>query len=266
MVPEMSGGIFWEHLHRLVAGGLVLLWAVGTFYAYRTPAVSKPIRRWALAGVGLLLVQSVFGGLTVLLRLPDAISTTHLGLAFGFLCLASALTVASAQRPARSGLKPDEARSLAVATAGAATLVFVQSLVGGAVRHTDSGLACPDIPLCLGEWVPPLEQWPIALHFGHRALGIVALLTVLWVAWRGVRSGLRPGLYRTAAILVTAQVLLGFWSVFAFLAVVPVSLHTLVAASVLAALAAAATSGFLEARAPTVPVATDSTATEFAAR
>ena len=31
MVPEMSGGVFWEHLHRLVAGGLVLMFVLATW-------------------------------------------------------------------------------------------------------------------------------------------------------------------------------------------------------------------------------------------
>ena len=31
MMPEMTGGVFWEHLHRLVAGGLLLMWLLATF-------------------------------------------------------------------------------------------------------------------------------------------------------------------------------------------------------------------------------------------
>ena len=30
MMPEMTGGVFWEHLHRLVAGGLVLMFILAT--------------------------------------------------------------------------------------------------------------------------------------------------------------------------------------------------------------------------------------------
>ncbi|HIC63429.1 MAG TPA: heme A synthase, partial [Gemmatimonadetes bacterium] len=31
MMPEMTGGVFWEHLHRLVAGGLVLVFGLSTW-------------------------------------------------------------------------------------------------------------------------------------------------------------------------------------------------------------------------------------------
>ena len=33
MVPEMTGGVFWEHLHRLVAGGLVMMFTLATWLA-----------------------------------------------------------------------------------------------------------------------------------------------------------------------------------------------------------------------------------------
>ncbi len=240
LFPEMSGGVFWEHLHRLVAGALVLLWSVGTWFAYRTPGVGPGIRIAAAAGVVLLLVQSLFGGLTVIMRLPDAISTTHLALAFLFLALATVLWVLTG--PNRTSFDPSR---LPWGTSIAALLVFLQSVLGAAVRHTDSGLACPDIPFCLGEWVPPLEQWPIALHYSHRVFALVVAAVVLGVALRGSRRTSRgtgvPRLLGLAVALVVAQVALGFLSVSSFLAVWAVSLHTLVAACLLAALVGSAT-------------------------
>ena len=95
MVPEMTGGVFWEHLHRLVAGGLVLLWTLGTWLARRETSDRPWVFRASAAGVALLLVQSVFGGLTVIYQLPDLVSTTHLTLAFSFLTLATVLAAAT---------------------------------------------------------------------------------------------------------------------------------------------------------------------------
>ena len=99
MVPVMTGGVFWEHLHRLVAGGLVLMWILATWIARRETADRPWIFKTALAGVALLILQAVFGGLTVLFRLPPLVSTTHLALAMGFLALATTL----ASRTAWSG-------------------------------------------------------------------------------------------------------------------------------------------------------------------
>ena len=178
-MPEMTGGVFWEHLHRLVAGGLVLLFGLSTWLA-KTPTQDQPwIFRACLAGLGLLIVQSIFGGLTVIYRLPDLISTTHLGLAFIFLALVTVL--ASATGPLKtfeSPLGETAIRITILASAGAA-LIFVQSLIGGLVRHMDAGMACPDAPLCLGELVPPLVNSTITLHFTHRLIGIVAALLII---------------------------------------------------------------------------------------
>ncbi len=236
MMPEMTGGVFWEHLHRLVAAGLVLIFSGATYMVWKAERHRAALRCWALAGIGLLLVQSVFGGLTVLMRLPDAVSTTHLALAFLFLALATALTAVTSPRwtsgeGAASGLV-----GLRPVALGAAILTFLQSVLGGAVRHMDAGLVCPDIPLCLGRWVPPLETATVTVHFGHRVLGIVLLATLLVLMVRAIRE-LPSSVARTIAlgtgVLAVLQVGLGFLSVHLRLAVVPVSLHTLMAATIL---------------------------------
>ena len=81
MMPEMEGGVFWEHLHRLVAGGLILMFGLATWFAFQETGRGSWIRVASVSGVFLLLVQAVFGGLTVIYRLPDAISTSHLSMA-----------------------------------------------------------------------------------------------------------------------------------------------------------------------------------------
>jgi len=247
MVPEMTGGVFWEHLHRLVAGGLLLMWGLATWLVRKETTDRPWMFRVALGGVGLLLVQSLFGGLTVLFRLPDLVSTTHLALALLFLGLATFLASASGW-PAETG-SPDPGVAAGLQRWGllSAALVFAQSVLGALVRHTDAGLACPDVPLCMGRLVPPLDNGLIALHFLHRVLGIAAAAAVIGVAvWASVARA--PASVRSwskwAAVLVLVQVGLGFLSVSWRLAVLPVSLHTLVAASLFATLVHLATMGW----------------------
>lgn len=240
--PEMVGGVFWEHLHRLVAGGLLVLFGASVWLLFREPPRFLWLRKAGLLGLGLLLVQSVLGGLTVLWGLPTAVSSSHLALAFLFLALNTAMATASGPGWDNAvGPVASSRRLLRLGAGGAVGLVFAQSLLGALVRHTDAGMACPDIPLCLGRWIPPLEHPLVALHFAHRVLGVFLLGVVLTVAHWAFRRGGTPRTRRLgvlAAGLVSAQVLVGFWSVGERLDPVPVSLHTLLAASLLATLTA----------------------------
>ena len=236
MVPEMTGGVFWEHLHRLVAGGLVLIFAAATYVAWKPEAGRPTVRKWALVGIALLVVQSVFGGLTVLMGLPDAVSTTHLALAFLFLALATGLTVVTSEGWNSGSGAGESLRSLRTLAVSGAVLTFLQSVLGAVVRHTDAGLVCPDVPRCLGQWIPPLQAPTVMLHFGHRVTGILLLITLVALAVQAVRT-LAPSVARTlavsAGVVVVLQVLLGFLSVYMRLAVIPVSFHTLLAAAIL---------------------------------
>ncbi len=234
MTPEMTGGVFWEHLHRLWAGALVLLFIVATVVLWRQAPPRPSLQRTTLAGIALLLIQSVLGGLTVIYRLPDAISTSHLALAFLFLGLLTVLTVVTSRgwqerpNPAGSGLL-----RVGLLIAG---LVFAQSILGALVRHTDAGVACPDVPLCLGRVIPPLDHWMVQLHFGHRALGLALAATTVAAAVHVLRTYSGPVPRRLVGGLligVLAQVALGFLSVAVQLHPAAVSTHTLLAAGLL---------------------------------
>lgn len=245
LMPEMEGGVFWEHLHRLVAGGLVLIFVAATYLTYGQEASRPWVRNSALGGIALLVVQSIFGGVTVLMRLPNIVSTTHLALAFAFLALAVVLYTVTVPgwgtRPSASGTALRSMRSI---TGAAALLTFAQSVLGAVVRHMDAGLVCPDVPRCLGQWVPPLLTGEVAVHFSHRVVAILLALAVMTLAVHATRA-LGPSVARhlamAAAGVVLAQVALGVLSVTTALSVPAVSLHTLGAALLLAILVALTT-------------------------
>jgi heme A synthase len=240
MFPEMTGGIFWEHLHRLVAGGLILLFIVATWVSWNAEKTRPAVRQWSCIGIFLLLVQSIFGGLTVILKLPDAISTTHLALAFLFLSLVTVLTAVTSPTRATGVLLTEQQlnRLSVVKKLGilSAILIFSQSVLGAVVRHTGTGLVCPDVPLCFGEWIPPLGTMPVVIHFSHRLLGIIVLISLLVLAYKSTKT-IEDSTIRTLAFtavgLGISQVILGFLSVYSLLAIIPVSLHTLIAALLL---------------------------------
>lgn len=255
MVPAMEGGVFWEHLHRLVAGGLMLMFALATWLARKeVPAGRRWVVKACWAGLALLLVQAVFGGLTVILGLPDWISTTHLALALVFLGLASFLAAAtSPAREARPPLREDVRRILRIGGGTVTGLIFFQSLLGGYVRHSDAGMACGTGVLCDGGLLPPGWSHAVGIHYLHRVLGVVLAVATLALAGMLLRRAMAPHVRKAAVVaagLVLFQVVLGFVSVAQILAVTPVSLHTLVAAGLLAVTTVLTGWGWMEETAP----------------
>lgn len=57
-------------------------------------------------------------------------------------------------------------------------LIFILVSLGGAVRAMNAGLACPDWPLCFGDYIPDFHP-QVYFEFIHRVLaGVVALISV----------------------------------------------------------------------------------------
>jgi len=249
MMPVMTGGVFWEHLHRLVAGGLILMFLLATWIAWKETRSTRPwIFKACLAGIVLLLVQAVFGGLTVIFKLPPAVSTTHLTLALLFLSLATVLASATTWSPESESMPPEIAAGLRRFAGATAGLVLFQCILGGLVRHLGAAMACPDAPLCQGHFVPPLDNVLVAIHFFHRLTALIVAFAVISLSAWALRVG-APRLVRSwaswAAVLVLVQIALGFITVLTALAAVPDSLHTLVAASILAILVHLTTIGWM---------------------
>lgn len=242
MTPEMTGGVVYEHTHRLVAGVVLLLTLLAAALTWRAEPTRPAVRRWTIVAVVALVVQAILGGVTVLLRLPDAISIAHLGLGIAFLVLLVALAVVTGPRwGARTDPGADTARALRLGATVVAGLAYIQSLIGAAVRHMDAGTACPDVPTCHGRWIPPLEHPLVALHYTHRVFGVVVALALLAFAahvWRATREPRFRAPAVAAAILVIVQVGVGLESVRTGLGVPWVTAHTAFA-SLLVALPAA---------------------------
>ena len=95
-----------------------------------------------------------------------------------------------------------------------ATCVSTYALLvlGGVVRTTESGLACPDWPLCDGGVIPPAET-DVLIEYAHRlaaaAVGILVGAMAV-IAWRSYRHAPLVIVSMGAAVAVLiAQVILG---------------------------------------------------------
>ena len=162
------------------------------------------------------------------------------------------LVITHRLRPARSAVSqpppvaPYTSKAAALARvasarrlAAIATLaLFVQIVLGALVRHTGSALACLDIPFCKGE------LWPDAglaqIHMVHRFGAVLAGLVVIAAAHAAMRAarGRVRLLAAATLLLLTAQIVLGLYSVLSLIAIPVVVAHLVVGALLLAAMLA----------------------------
>jgi heme a synthase len=213
--PSMwVANIFYEHGHRLIASTVGFLTIILAAWLWMSEPRAR-VRWLGVAALGTIVAQGLLGGLTVLFFLPAPISTAHAALAEVFFCLTVAIALFTSpgwirgydtlQRPTG-----DLVRTLATTTT---VLVYVQILVGAAMRHTGAGLAIPDFPLMFGGIVPDHWNAAIAVHFAHRvgalvvAVFVVATGRAIWLRNRGRRDLMRPVLIIVS--LVAAQITLG---------------------------------------------------------
>ena len=204
--------IRYEHVHRLIASAVGLLTIVLAAWIWRTES-RRWLRWFGVAALAAVIAQGVLGGLTVLFFLPAPVSTAHAGLAEIFFCMTVAIALFTSPGWIRGyGSETPERSVLRLATL-TTILVYVQILIGAAMRHTGAGLAIPDFPLMFGGIVPDHWSPAIAVHFAHRAgaLTVSVLIGVMaGVVWRHHRQ--RPELMRPALLLVAlvaVQVTLG---------------------------------------------------------
>jgi cytochrome c oxidase assembly protein subunit 15 len=134
--PPMIGGIFYEHGHRLFAGSVACM-TFGLLILSRRSAVPSGARTATLlASVGIIL-QALLGGLTVLLKLPPAVSISHACLGQGVFCLLLAAVVLSVPGTV---FGPGYSRVYRFATLGFAA-AYLQLALGALVKHTGQGLS-----------------------------------------------------------------------------------------------------------------------------
>jgi heme A synthase len=230
LMPEMKGGVAIEHSHRLLAAAVGLMTIVLAFLLWKRRGEDRGLVKMGVAAVFLVVFQGVLGGITVLYQLPDAVSTAHLAVSMIYFSLVIVIAWRTSLTP-RPPL-PQGARGW-IKTA--ALLVYFQIVLGALVRHTGSGLACPDVPFCYGLLWPVGMHPSLTLHMAHRWNGILVALFVFALLWI-LETGIHRSLAAIAAILVLVQIVLGIASVTTGLGVISVTAHLGVAALLLAVL------------------------------
>jgi heme a synthase len=240
---KMVGGIFYEHLHRLVASTVGFLIVVLAIWLSRAEP-RRWVRRLGYLALAAVITQGILGGITVLWYLPDAISIAHASLAQIVFCLTTTIALVTSRGWQRGYVEPripnPESRHdvtlerIAIITAIA---IYVQIVIGATMRHTGAGLAIPDFPLAFGHLIPTHWDSKIAIHFAHRVGA--AVVTLLIAATSGhvfYHHRVRRELVRPALLLLTLvamQISLGALTVLSQKQFIINSLHVVNGAAVL---------------------------------
>ncbi len=238
VMPVMRGGVLFEHGHRMLAATVGLL-TIGLMAWLLRRETRGWVRRLGVAALGLVVLQGILGGLTVLLQLPTIVSVAHAGMAELFLCLTAAIALVTSRGWIEAPAPVPDAGtpSLRALSAGAAFVVYGQILLGALVRHSGAGLAIPDFPLAFGRLVPPLDSALVAYHFAHRVGALVTSVCLVWLVVRLLRAPLAPFALRRPALLLVAllalQIFLGALTIWSRRAVIPTTLHLLSGALIL---------------------------------
>lgn len=189
VIPRFEIHVLTEWFHRLLALCVsLLIFATGLWIATHRE-VRRRLGGLMLLAVGLLFIQILLGALTVWKLLNAGIVSSHLATAL--LLFSTLLTIGFVA--ARESVPPTR-RPQAPPTPGlrvlftASTLaIFVQAVLGGVVSTNHASLACPDWPMCNGQWFPPLAGL-VALQMVHRWVAYVLAVLLVCAAVRARKS------------------------------------------------------------------------------
>jgi cytochrome c oxidase assembly protein subunit 15 len=186
----------WKEMgHRYLAGALGVLILALAVWSWRI----RQSRVLATILVALVMFQATLGAWTVTLLLKPAIVTAHL---LGGMAILALLTwFLLEQLPPRPGVP-----ALRGAAVSAVAVLATQIALGGWVSSNYAALACPDVPLCHGEVLPPMDfsnafhvlrelgqtaqgellsrEALTAIHWTHRVFALVVVAVIGWVAYR----------------------------------------------------------------------------------
>ena len=215
----------WKEMgHRYLAGVLGLCILALAITGWKTGRN----RVLATALVAVVIFQATLGMWTVTMLLKPAIVTAHL--LGGMLTLALLAWLALSQFSHSQESRMRTLRPLAVTVLA---IVVVQIALGGWVSANYAALACPDLPLCKGEALPPMDfgnafhvlrelgqtaqgellslEALTAIHWTHRVFAVVALAAVLILVAR--IHNVDRGLALVTGALVALQFGLGLANV-----------------------------------------------------
>jgi cytochrome c oxidase assembly protein subunit 15 len=244
-LAEFKVIFFWEYLHRLAARAIGVVFLVPFLFFAARGYFNRPLALRALGLFGLGALQGGIGWLMVQSGLVDRPSVSHyrlaVHLALAFLIMGCSVWLARelAIGPNRTGTGQQARRRIARGLGGVGVLLALQIVWGAFVAGLDAGRVYNTFPLMGGGLIPPDLFWlqpavlnfiqnPIAVQWIHRLLGTLLLVSAfasfVWIRRAGADAA--SNRFNTSLLtLITAQYLLGVWTLIAYVPVLLGVIH-----------------------------------------
>lgn len=181
VIPDYHPQVYLEFIHRAVAGGMSIAALMLMIYLWRSNA-PRALKVLGAVAMGLVGVQVILGGLTVLWQLHARIVAAHLGTAAAFFSVLLWIYLSIKPTIEDGVVIPKWIRNWSILTGIA---IFGQIILGGMVASHYAALACTEFPTCNGAWFPTFDG-VIGLHIIHRlgayavaAIGLVNLVLLV---------------------------------------------------------------------------------------
>ena len=259
-LSKWIGGIFFEHVHRLIASTVGFLTIILAVWLWR----SEP-RRWVrnlgYAALAAVIVQGVLGGLRVTM-LKDEIGIFHACLAQAYLGLLIVIALVTSPFWARlssARVATKSARLLARMSIATSFIIYGQLALGATMRHEHRDLSILDFPLAYGKVIPDVNAEKLAsinawrdahalsdvtpfqiwLQMAHRFVALMIAIGVI-AFWIGVRQRGRDSvalkrLSSCWALFLVCQITLGAWTIWSNKAADIATAHVAVGATIFGA-------------------------------
>ncbi len=256
-ISKWIGGIFFEHVHRLIASLVGFLTIILMIWLWRGED-RRWVRMLGYIALGAVVLQGVLGGLRVTL-LKDEVGIFHACLAqayFGILIVIALVTSPFWRRLSLGAAGSTTARRLASIAIVTSSMIYLQLALGATMRHEHRDLSILDFPTAYGKIIPDTSAEKIAsinawrearalsevnafqiwLQMAHRflAVAIGALLIAFWFSVQA-RAAHIAALSRLASwwlFLIACQIALGAWTIWSNKAADVATAHVAVGATI----------------------------------
>jgi cytochrome c oxidase assembly protein subunit 15 len=202
-ISRWIGGIFFEHVHRLIASTVGFLTIGLAVWLWRAEP-RRWVRNLGYGALAAVIAQGILGGLRVTL-LKGEIGIFHACLAQAFLALLVIIAVVSSnawEQIRAMAAARESARRVARVALITTGLIYLQLALGATMRHQHRDLSILDFPLAYGQIVPDVSAQSIARINAWRDARALSDVTAFQI-WLQMA-------HRIGAVLVAAGVVTTF--------------------------------------------------------